>query len=101
MKTVVKGYITATKYPWDDQTMFGITSYDPSQFGDPNTVKVSEQDFLVEIPDGFDIRPAQVAALEKIKEKHMADFAKKVKEIDDQINSLLAISNGGSNGTTV
>jgi hypothetical protein len=51
-----------------------------------------EHEFEVEVPDNFDPRPGQVAALEAKKEEMRADFAKRVKDIDDKINSLMAIA---------
>jgi hypothetical protein len=51
-----------------------------------------EHEFEVEVPDNFDPRPGQVAALEAKKKEIQAEFAAKVKQIEDQINSLLAIA---------
>jgi hypothetical protein len=91
MKVTIKGYITCTQYDWDDKPTYSFYSFDPTSY-DSSTVKVMEHEFEVEVPDSFDLRPGKVAALKAKKEKLQADFASKVKEIDDKINSLLAIA---------
>lgn len=45
----------------------------------------------VEIPDNFDPRPGQIAALEAQKASIRAEFAAKVKEIDDAIANMQAL----------
>lgn len=91
MKVTIKGYITCQQYDWDDKPTFSFYSFDPTSY-DTSTVKVMEHEFEVEVPDNFDPRPGQVAALKAKKEQMQAEFASKVKEIDDRINSLLAIA---------
>jgi hypothetical protein len=91
MKVTIKGYITCTQYAWDDKPTFSFYSFDPTSY-DSSTVKVMEHEFEVEVPDNFDPRPGQVAALEAKKKEIQAEFAAKVKQIEDQINSLLAIA---------
>lgn len=91
MKVTIKGYITCTQYAWDDKPSFSFYSFDPTGY-DSSTVKVMEHEFEVEVPDNFDPRPGQVAALEAKKKEIQAEFAAKVKQIEDQINSLLAIA---------
>ena len=91
MKVTIKGYITCTQYAWDDKPTYSFYSFDPTSY-DSSTVKVMEHEFEVEVPDNFDPRPGQVAALEAKKKEIQAEFAAKVKQIDDKINSLLAIA---------
>jgi hypothetical protein len=91
MKVTIKGYVTCQQYDWDDQPKYSFYSFDPTSY-DSSTVKVMEHEFEVEVPDNFDLRPGKVAALKAKKEKLQADFANKVKEIDDKISSLLAIT---------
>ena len=45
-----------------------------------------------DIPDDFDPRPGFVEQLKQEKEKLRAEFSKRVMEIDEKINSLLAIT---------
>jgi hypothetical protein len=91
MKITIKGYVTCTQYTWDDKPTYSFYGFDPTGY-DSSTVKVMEHEFEVEVPDNFDPRPGQVAALEAKKEEMRADFAKRVKDIDDKINSLMAIA---------
>lgn len=90
MKVTIKGFVIATQYPWNDEPQIGFACYDSSKYNDTDAV-VCEHQFDVEIPDGFDMRPHLVSGLEKQKEKARLEFAMKVKELDDRINSLLAI----------
>lgn len=69
--------------PWDCRT-WDATIADGRVF-------VKEHLTTVEVPDDFDPRPAQVAALEAEKQKARADFQARITEIDRQIQSLMAI----------
>jgi hypothetical protein len=91
MKVTIKGYVTCTQYAWDTKPTFSFYSFDPTTY-DQSTIKVMEHEFEVEVPDNFDPRPGQVAALEAKKEEMRAEFSKRVKDIDDKINSLMAIT---------
>jgi hypothetical protein len=57
---------------------------------------VREHSFEVDVDGDFDPRPAMVANLEEQKRLARAEFAKKVRDIDERINSLLAIENGAT-----
>lgn len=102
MKHTIKAFVVATQDPWDDAPRFSPLGFDPRECGLDNYVVVAQTTFDVDIPDDFDIRPHQVAALEKKKREVQAEFAAKVKELDDRINSLLAIGHAKvvSDGTT-
>jgi len=91
MIQTITAFVVATQDPWDATPRFSPLGFDPREHGMDNYVVVAQTSFEVHIPDDFDIRPHQVAALEKKKRDVHAQFAAKVKEIDDQINSLLAI----------
>jgi len=90
MKVEINGYVTCTQYSWDDKCTYSFHGFDPTGF-DSNTVIVMKHSFEVEVPDNFDPRPGKVAALKAEKEKVQADFSKRVMELDEKINSLLAI----------
>jgi len=91
MIETIKAFVVANQDPWDDKPRFSPFGFDPREMGMDHYVVVAQTTFDVHIPDDFDMRPHQVAALEKRKREAQAAFAAKVKEIDDQINSLLAI----------
>jgi hypothetical protein len=52
---------------------------------------VGEQEVEIEVPEDYDPRAQQIAALEKQKQKVMADFQKSVDEINERISKLLAV----------
>ena len=92
MKIELKGYLFCRLYggkpefellPWDCR-IWDAASVDGRVF-------VKEHTTTVEVPDDFDPRPQQVAALEAEKQKARAEFQKRITEIDRQIQSLLAI----------
>jgi hypothetical protein len=58
---------------------------------DDYRVWVSEQDVEIEVPEDFDPRQSEVAALEARKIKAMADYQKTVTEINDRISKLQAL----------
>ena len=69
--------------PWDCRT------WDPAHAD--GRVFIKEHTITVEVPDDFDPRPQQVAALEAEKQKARAEFQKRITEINRQIQSLMAI----------
>lgn len=87
----IKGYVTwRTDNYLDDKDRIHWTRFDP-RLCDSKAIVIGEQAIEVEVPDDFDPRPAQVAALVKQKEELRAKFSAAVKELDDRINSLLAL----------
>jgi hypothetical protein len=90
MKVEINGYVTCTQYSWDDKPTYSFHAFDPTPY-DSNTVIVMKHGFEVEIPDNFDPRPGQVAALKAQRDKLEAEFSKRVMEINNKINSLLAL----------
>lgn len=92
MKIELKGYLFCRLYggepefellPWDCRT-WDAASVDGRAF-------VKEHTITVEVPDDFDPRPQQVAALEAEKQTVSADFQARITELDRQIQSLMAI----------
>ena len=69
--------------PWDCRLW--------SETAQGGRVFVTEHTTTVEVPDDFDPRPQQVAALEAAKQKARAEFQARITEIDRQIQSLMAI----------
>lgn len=64
------------------------TSKDMHQFG---YTFVTEIDVTFEVPDGFDIRSAAIDRLNEEKSRAMAEFQKRITEIDKQIAQFTAI----------
>ena len=88
MKVTIKGFITYKKDDWRDGDDYHFYKYDMSEHG---FVTVMPHEIEVEVPDNFDPRPQQVAALIAEKQKARAEFHAHVTEIDRKIQSLLAI----------
>lgn len=94
MQVEISGYLVAKQYDWEDAPTFSFLGFDPEGQG-LDYVTLNPYSFVAEVPDNFDIRPHKIEMLRKDKEKLQAEFAKRVKELDDQINRLLAIENNG------
>lgn len=91
MKKIITGFVVAQQYPWDEEPAFTFIGFDPVEHGMDNYIPVCAHSFEIDVPDDFDVRPHQIAALEKKKQELREKFAMAVKEVDDRINSLLAI----------
>ncbi len=95
MKHTIEGFIAyrpATKYQPEPRVTF--LPFDPSEYAaDIWGVLVRKETIEIEVPDDFDPRPQQVAALEAEKQKVRAEFAKRITDLDNEIGKLLAISN--------
>ena len=92
MKVKVTGYVHHVQYPWDEKASYAFFSSVMDQVDYYTCVSQVPVEIEVEIPDNFDPRPKQIAALEEKKRKVQAEFAKRVAEIDDQISKYLAIA---------
>ena len=88
MKVTIKGFINYRNDGWREGYDYRFHQCDMSEHG---YVTVMPHEIEVEVPDDFDPRQQQVAALEAEKQKARADFQRRVTEIDRQIQSLLAI----------
>ena len=89
MKIKLTAHIHYSKRHWQDEGEFQIF-YIRLDDDDQRTY-VGEQEVEVEVPDNYDPRPGQIAALEKQRTKVMADYQKMVTEINDRISKLLAL----------
>ena len=89
MKIKLTAHIHFIKYSWETEGEFQLFSVklDDSDY----RTYVSDQEIEVDVPDGYDPRSQQIAALEKQKQKVMADFQKSVTEINDRISNLQAL----------
>ena len=91
MKKIINGFVVAQQYPWDNEPYFTFVGFDPVEHNLDNYILVCAHSFEIEIPNDFDVRPHQILALEKKKQDLTNKYASSVKQIDDQINNLLAI----------
>jgi hypothetical protein len=89
MKIKLPAHIYYHKYSWQDKGEFQIL-YAKVHDNEDRTY-VCEQVVEVEVPDNYDPRAQQIAALKKEKQKVMAEFTKTVTEINDRISKLQAL----------
>ena len=89
MKVKITAHVHYNKYSWDEEGSFEVF---PFKFpDDDHRTYVGEQEIEVDVPDNYDPRAQQIAALEKHKQKVMADFQKSVDDINDRISKLQAL----------
>jgi hypothetical protein len=90
MQITLKGFIFAAQEIWQTEPEYSFATYERDLYS-KELVRVCPHEFTVEIPDNFDIRPGLVSALEREKQQLQAEFAKRITELNAQIQSLLAI----------
>ena len=90
MKIKITAYIHYAKYPWEDKGEFQIWYVKLND--DQDRTYVCEQEIEIEVPDNYDPRAQQIVALEKQKQKVMADYQKTLTDITERINKLQAIA---------
>lgn len=89
MKIKTIAYIHYTKYSWEEEGEFRV---DCIRLNDNEYhTFVGEQEVEIDVPDNYDPRPQKIAALEKQKQKAMADYQKSVMDINHRISKLLAL----------
>jgi len=89
MKIKTTLYIYRTQYAWQEKG-----SYDAYTFiaGDnENRTLVGEQEVELDIPDNYDPRAQQIAALVASKQELMADYQKSITSINNKISKLQAL----------
>lgn len=89
MKIKLTAHIHYRKYHWDAKGEYQILY---AALPDDETLSyICKQTVEVEVPDNYDPRAQQVAALEKQKQKIMADYQVMVEEINNRISKLQAL----------
>jgi hypothetical protein len=89
MKIKVTAHVYHCKYSWEQKGEF-LLFYVKVDDTDSMT-HVSEQEVEIEVPDNYDPRAQQIAALEAQKQKIMADFQQSVTDINRRISELSAV----------
>ena len=89
MKIKTTVHIHYQKYDWEDKGEFHVYS---CQLDDgAHRTYVGPQEIEIEVPDDYDPRAQQIAALEAQKNRVMAEYQKTVTEITERISRLQAI----------
>ena len=89
MKIKTTAHVHYQKYAWQEKGEYRLASFKLDDTAE--RTYVGEQEIDVDIPDDYDPRAQQIAALEALKQKVMADYHKSVMEINERINKLLAL----------
>ena len=88
MKVTVKHYLTKVQWGWEREPQYVL--YPFAMTGEQYAI-VREMNVDLDIPDDFDGRPQQIAALEEQRRKAMADHQQLMDCIEGKIQSLRAI----------
>jgi hypothetical protein len=89
MKIKTTAHVHYQKYAWQEKGEYRLASFKLDDSAE--RTYVGEQEFEIDIPDNYDPRAQQIAALEALKQKVMADYHKSVMEINERIGKLLAL----------
>jgi hypothetical protein len=89
MKVKTTVHIYYCKFDWDAESKFEVLSFKVDD--DNYRTYVGEQEIEIEVPDDYDPRAQQIAALEKRRQEVMAEYQKTVTEINERINKLQAL----------
>lgn len=89
MKVKVTAHVHYNKYQWEDKGEFEVFNF---KLDDTESrTYIDEQEIEIEVPDNYDPRAQQIAALQKQKQRVMADFQVTVEKINEQISKLQCI----------
>ena len=89
MKITVTAHIHYCKYHWENKGEYNLFYVQLDDTDD--RVYIGAQQVEIEVPDNFDPRAQQVAALEKKKQEVMAEFQNTITEINARISNLQAL----------
>lgn len=89
MKIKTTVHVHYQKYTWEDKSELQVF---PCKLEDSDyRTYVGPQEIEIEVPENYDPRAQQIAALEKQRTKVMADYQAMVTEINDRISKLQAL----------
>jgi hypothetical protein len=89
MKIKIATHIHYVKWIWETEGRFEL--YCCQLADDEHRTYVCAQEIEIDVPENYDPRAQQIAALEKQKQKAMANFQKSVDEINEKISKLQAL----------
>lgn len=88
MKTTINGFINFRLETYKGESKFQFHACTMEEYG---YIAVMPFSLEVDIPDEFDPRAKMVEVLQKKKREAMADFQKRITDIDAQISKYLAL----------
>lgn len=89
MKVKTTIHIYYSQFQWQekgDYTVFSCKLED-----NEHRTYIGDQEIEIDVPDNYDPRAQKIAALEKHKQKVMADYQMTVDQINDRISKLQAL----------
>lgn len=86
MKVTINGIIAATK-SYDDEKPLAFYFLHSDTYLPYGMVTVCAHTLEVEIPDDFSLEAARKAALTKEKEQIVAEFSRRIKDVDARLES--------------
>lgn len=89
MKVKTTIHIFYSKYSWEDEGEYLV--FYAKVNDDEHRTYVGEQEIEIEVPDDYDPRAQKIAALERHKQKVMADYQTTVDQINERISKLQAL----------
>ena len=89
MKIKVTAHIFFQKYSWEEKGEYQL--FFARVDDDDSRTYIGEQEVEIEVPDNYDPRAQQIAALKKHKQKVIAEFQSSVDRINDRISKLQAL----------
>ncbi|MGO4326764.1 hypothetical protein AB4Z48_18215 [Cupriavidus sp. 2TAF22] len=84
----VQGFILGQKNSWSDKIDYTWSTVEMIEHG---YMTIGRHTLTFDLPDGFDVITEQIRMLERQRDKIRAQLAKRIKEINEQIQSLQAI----------
>jgi hypothetical protein len=89
MKIKTTVHVHYIKWDWDNEGRYYAHAL---KMDDTEAISyICEQEIEIEVPDNYDPRAQQIAALEAQKHKVMADYQKTVTDINDRISKLQSL----------
>ena len=89
MKTTITAHLHYRKYEFEDVGSFELFSF---KIDDTDCrTYIGPREVEVDVPEDYDPRAQQIAALEKKKQEVMAEYQKTVTEINARISNLQAL----------
>ena len=89
MKVKTTVHIYHHQYSWETTARFQV--YSLKMIDTEHQTYVGEQEIEIDVPENYDPRAQKIAALEKQKQKVMADYHKTVMDINERISNLQAL----------
>jgi hypothetical protein len=89
MKIKITIHVHYTQWSWETEGLFQVFSCKLED--SEHRTYVGEQEIEIDVPEDYDPRAQKIAALEKHKQKVMADYQKTVMEINERISKLQAL----------